>query len=460
MNLAVRRFLLLFFSVATLASCDDTTEIGVDLQDENQIGTEFTDTITINTGTVLLTDSILSFKIPPAQAGKLADPVLGTLKATTFTEVLLGGTDVKFGDNPTPDSLVLTLDYSAIYGNKTKPLTLKVYRLTENFQEKASYFTNSSLARESTPLGSATLVPQLLEKKKAFTDSTSAKKLVKIKFNQSFINELVAKSGQDPLKTQSNFREFFKGLAIVPEGDPASILTVNLKADSTKLILHYKNGADKKKHTFRFAQTDNLSFFTKFEGDRAGTPVASLNQNAAFLPSSQTGKESYIQNNTQLLTKLTFPHLQKFKEATPNIIINRAELIVPVKASSTSFLAAPPQLLMYQTNNSNRILKSANGTALAVQANKVGGLDGTAFAAPLMYDASRSRYTIDFTQHFQAMLLGKKPNTGFLLAPATVTTSQQNGTSQITPDIRPNRTIITNNETNKVKLIVYYSKLN
>ncbi|MEJ8802524.1 DUF4270 domain-containing protein [Pontibacter sp. H249] len=458
MNLAVRRFLLFFFSIATLASCDDPTDIGIDLQDENLIGTNFTDTITINTGTVLLTDSILSFRTAPAQVGYLADPVLGTLKATTYTEVALNGTDVKFGENPQVDSMVLTLDYSFIYGNKTAPLKLNVFRLTEGFQEKASYFTNTTLAKQEAPLGSTTLVPLLYEKKKQFdVDSTAAKRLVKIKLPQSLINEFVAQSGNDPLKSQANFKAFFKGLAIAPAGEPSSILALNLAADSSKIVMHYKNGADKKKHTFRLSGSA-VNYFTNFEGNRAGTAVAELSQNGDFIPATEgNGNESYIQNNTQLLTKLTLPYLENFREAAGTIIINRAELIVPVKAASTGAFSAPPQLLLYQTNNTNRILKDGSGNALTVQQNGVGQINSTAFPAALTFDNKRNRYALNITSYFQAMLLGKKPNNGLLLAPAVVTNSQS-GTS-VASDIRPFRAIISNAGDSKVQLVVYYSKL-
>ena len=459
MNLAARRLLLFFFSIVTLASCEDPTEIGIDLQDENQIGTDFTDTITINTGTVLLPDSILSFKTTPAQVGILADPVLGTVKATTYTEVGLGGTDVSFGENPQVDSMVLTLDYSAIFGNKTKPLKINVFRLTEAFQEKASYFTTTKLATEASPLASTTLVPLLYEKKKVFdVDSTAARRLIKVKLPQSLINEFVAQSGKDPLKSQANFEAFFKGLAIAPEGEPASILALNFAADSSKIVLHYKNGNDKKKHTFRF-NTSAVSFFTNFESNRAGTPVAPLTQKGDFIAAAQTGNESFIQNNTQLLTKLTIPYLQKFKDVTGTIVINRAELILPVKANSTSALAPPPQLVLYQTNNTNRILKDANGSSLTVQQSNLGQVNGTAFPAVLTYNSEKSRYTLNITSYFQAMLLGKKPNNGLLLAPASVVANQSGGYA-ITPEIRPYRAIISNTASNKVKLVVYYSKLN
>ena len=460
MNLAARRLLLFFFSIVTLASCEDTTDIGIDLEDENQLGTEFTDTITINTGTVLLPDSILSFRTTPAQVGFLADPVLGTLKATTYTEVALGGTDVSFGENPQVDSMVLTMDYSAIYGNKNKPLTINVFRLTEAFQEKASYFTTTKMATESNPLASTTLVPLLFEKKRVFdVDSTAAKRLIKVRLPRTLIDEFVAQSGKDPLKTQANFEAFFKGLALVPSGEAASILALNLASDSTKIVMHYKNGNDKKKHTFRF-NTSAVSHFTNFEGNRAGTTVASLTKKGDFIPARQTGNESYIQNNTQLVTKLTMPYLQKFKQATGNIVINRAELIIPVKANSTSAIPTPPQLVLYQTNSTNRILKDARNNPLTVQDSNLGTVNGTVFPAALSYNSEKNRYTLNITSYFQALLLDKKPNDGLLLVPATVSPDQSTGGFAISHDIRSFRTIISNTANSKVKVVVYYTKLN
>ncbi|MDX5422566.1 MAG: DUF4270 domain-containing protein [Hymenobacteraceae bacterium] len=459
MNLAARRLFVFFFSLAILASCEDPTDIGIELQDENQIGTDYTDTITINTGTVLLNDSIVSYKVSPVLVGAYADPVLGSIKASAFTEVSLGGTNVKFGDNPVADSLVLTLDYNAIYGDRTKPLTVNVHRLTEGFDEKSSYFTNSSLAYEATPLGSATVMPKLYEKAKTFEDSTAARNLVKVRISADFMNQLVAQSGQAPLATQQAFTNFLRGLAIVPVNEPASALALNMTSDSTKLVLHYRNGADKKKHTFGLARTSSIDYFTRIEADRTGSAVAELNEKGDFVPSSQTGGESYVQSNTQLLTKLTFPYLQQFKEASGNIIINRAQLIVPVKPSTSSNIAPPPQLVAYQTNNSNMILRSRSGAPLAVQQNRVGAVESTAFPSALIYDPKRSHYTLDMTAHFQAMVLGQKPNQGLLLAPASVVAASS-GALQIVQDTRPYRAILSNTEANQVKLVLYYSKLN
>ncbi len=456
MNLAVRRFLIFFFSLAALTACEDAKDIGIDLQDENQIGTDYTDTLTINTGTVLLNDSILSFKLSPAMVGKYIDPVLGSVSAGNFTEVGLGATDLKFGDNPVADSLVLTLDYNLIYGNKTAPLTINVHQLTEGFQEKSSYFTNSSLAYEATPVGSKTFVPQILKVKKNNTEVDSAV-AVKIKLDQAFLQRIVAESGKDPLKTQANFNNFLKGLALVPGDNSGNIVGFNLTSARSSFILYYKNGTEQKKHTFTFNR-DVVRSFNRITGDRTGTAVEALQAKGSFIPASETGGESYIQANTQLLTKLTIPYLNAFKEANGNIIINRAELIVPVKKSSTSTLSAPPQLVMYETNSRNEIVRNAAGTAAAVQADRSNG--GTLFPVVLTIPETKEYYTVNITAYIQSIVLGNKQNNGVLLAPANVVSSGTQSQRQIQQEPRPYRAIISNTGTDKVKLLLYYSKLN
>lgn len=451
MNLAVRRFLFFFFSVAAFTACDDPNEIGLKLQDRNQISTNYTDTLTINTGTVLLNDSIRSFKVSPALVGQFVDPELGSVKATTFTEMGLSTTNVSLGEGPVADSLVLTLDYSMIYGDKNSDLTINVHQLTERFQERASYFTNSQLAYKATPIGSKTFRPQILNSgtETAPVDSAVA---VNIRLSQQLAEALVAQSGQAPLQTQNNFNEFFKGLALVAS-DGNSIVGLNLRSSRTKMTLYYKNGETQKTQSFVITSAEN--YFTGITGDRSGTAVAELSEKGDYLPATQTGGESYIQSNTQLLTKLTFPYLEQFKQAQGNnVIINRAELIIPVKNGSTSSLAPPPQQVLYQTNSDNNLLS-------AVQQDRAFAYNSTSFPAAVNYNSEKGHYAVNITAYFQALLLGNRPNNGLLLAPArVVVTDQQSGATTIQDDTSPYRAIISNTSSNKVKLLVYYSKLN
>lgn len=456
MSSATRRLLPFFLSIFALASCEDPTEIGIELQDENLIGTTYTE-YEVKTGTVLLSDSIPALRSVPALLGKFNDPVLGSSAATTFTEVgLNAATALKFGDNPVATSLELTLDYSNIYGDKSKPLTINLYQLKEGFDEKTSYFKNSSLPYEKL-LGSATIIPELVKKKGTVNDSTIAKTFVKIQLSQEFTQSLISKSGTGDLASQQAFNTFLKGLAIVPANDAASMLALKLTADSTKMVLRYMDGTTPKKHTFLLG---SQRYFSNITTNRTGTAVAALTNNRDFVSSESTGDLSYVQTNTQLLSKLNFPELEKLKEKLGDIIINRAELILPVQNGSDATFTPVPQFVLYQTNNTNRIIRNAAGTALTVQQDVAYALNGTTSPATLQYNSEKKQYSLNMTSYIQAILLGTKPNMGLLLAPARVQQEQGGGLS-ISPEPLPYRTILSNPATGtmKAKLLIYYSKI-
>ena len=468
MNSAVRRFILFFFSIATLAACEDPTDIGIDLQEDYKIGTDYTDTLTINSGTVLLNDSILSFKKTPALIGSVIDPVLGKVTATHFTEVNLGGVNVKFGDNPVADSLMLTLDYNFLYGEPNNAITIKVYELEEGFQEKATYFTNSELAHKSTLLGSTTLVPRIHARdidgtgNAATVDSAS---LIKIKLDPAFMQKIVAESGKDALKTQKNFTNFLKGLALVVEGNTnGKLVGINvnqnaqIKSNQTALKLYYKNGTESKTHTFMLNGSEVRSF-SKITADRSGTALANLQEKGQYLSAEQTSGESYVQAGTQLFTKISIPFLKELKAKHGDFIINRAELVIPVKAGSTTTYTPPQTLVMYETNSTNRILIDTNGLPKSVQKDFTGSVNTNLYPTAMVYDSKKNQYSVNITSYVQAILTDAKPNSSLLLAPATLATGAT-GTSQIIPEILPYRAILSNTEANGMKLRVYFSKLN
>jgi hypothetical protein len=464
MNLAVRRFFLFFFSFALFAACEDPTDIGIDLQETNKIGTDYVDTLTVRTGTVLLSDSVLTYRTSPALIGAVNDPALGQVRATYYTQLNLGGTDLSFGMNPKADSIVLTLDYKLLSGKSDNPVTIKVYELAEGFQEKESYFANSELARKSNLLGSKTVIPRILSRDVNGTKTDSAR-LIRIKLDPALSQSLIAQSGKDALKNQTNFTNFLKGIALVVEGNSdAQLIALNIlpntaiKSNKTALTLYYKESTDSRDHSFLLYGPD-IKSFTNISSNRAGTALAGLQQNLQHIPSAQTSGLSYVQAGTQLFTKLSIPFLHKLKEKHGNFVINRAELIIPVQDGSTSLFAVPQRLALYITNNSNRVLKDKDGNPISVQMSSVGSTTTNLFPTALVYNSDKNHYSVNITSYLQSVLLGAKDNNSLLLAPVTFTQGA-NGAAQITPEIFPYRAILSNTAGNGVKLRIYFSKLN
>lgn len=457
MNSAARRLLLFFFSFATLTACDDPNDIGIELQDENLIGTEFTE-ISAQTATVLQTDSILAFRSPTALAGQYVDPVLGLVRASTLMEVGLNGNNLNFGSGVTADSLVLTLDYSFKYADTLKTMQVNVHRLTGAFDERTSYFTNTPFAYDPNPIGSALFQPRIDEVDVEGV-KTKRTRLLRVTLDSQLANEFLAQSGQPTFANQANFLNYFRGIAlVVPQDENGSVVGFNLTSTTSNLTLHYKSSdGTNRQHAFVLGR-DN--YFSQIASDRAATAVANLQTKGNIVPASETGGDSYVQGGTQLLTKFTFPDLAALKNSQRNIIINRAELIIPIKASSTSNnKPLPPQLVMYETNEANEILRDVTGAARTIQQDGVNPF-ATNFAATLTYNNKEGEqyYSLNITNYLQAIMTNQKPNNGLLLGAATVA-SETSGSRSVRAELSPYRAIITNTEASPVKVLIYFSKL-
>ncbi|WP_299706118.1 DUF4270 domain-containing protein [uncultured Pontibacter sp.] len=456
-NSAARRLFLFFFSFAALTACEDPKDIGIDLQDENLIGTEFTDDLTIQTGTVLQGDSILSYRTSTALVGQYADPVLGITRSVAFAEVGLNGTNVSLGENITADSLVLTLDYSFKYADTLQAMQLNVHRATSAFDERTSYFTNTPFTYDPTPIGTAAFQPRVEMVTKEGT-STKTTRLAKIKLNSELANDFAAQSGQPAFANQANFLNYFRGIALaVPEDENGSLVGFALNSASSSLVLYYKKG-DGTQGTHSFLLGTG-GYFSQITTNRAGTGIEELQNKGDFKAATETGGDSYVQGGTQLLTKITFPDLLQLKEEQGNIIINRAELIIPVKAASTgNNLSVPPQLALYETNDANNILRDQGGRFRTVQQDGANPFVYTPALLGFNRKKGKEYYNLNVTSYIQGIVMGLKPNNGLLLG-AVIATTDGNGNRSLRPEMHPYRAIVTNNEANPVKLLIYYSKL-
>jgi hypothetical protein len=458
MNLPVSRTLLSFALAFSLFSCnDDPTDIGLELQDQvNQIGTHFKDDLQINAATVLLKDSIVSFGSRPVLAGRMDDGDFGIVSARTFVEVGLPRNNLTFDTNTGADSLILSLGYSYYYGDTTRTTSLSVYELDERFDERTTYFTTSQLRIKTEPLGSVTFLPRPTGT--IPTGGTANQRripTIKLKLSLELANRILAQSEQPALVNQQSFvTQLLKGISIEPTpGAPAgSVLGFALQSDSSYISLHYTATIDNApvKRRVRFRFYDNNSQFNQFNqitADRSATPLAGLVNSSDLVASTETGNVAFLQSGTGLRTKITFPNLASLRSDASNIAINYAELVIPVKRDLFDRLPLPLQIALYETNESNRILRHSDGvTPRRVQVSGANPM-GAGSPAYLTYDADNRQYKVNITSYLQAMLYGGKPNNGLLIS------SEINGNMV-------NRAVLNMSPTERIRLRVYYSLVN
>ncbi|KAA9331731.1 DUF4270 family protein [Adhaeribacter soli] len=463
MNLRTSSVYLFLLSLITLASCEKPSDIGLNLQG-NTLGTTF-GTNAVSAATIVEPDSILAFKGKPIVVGKTTDGELGTITATHYTRVNLNGTNVTF-DAPsrTADSAVLVLSYSGYYyGDTTISITLDVKRLSEPFIDAKTYFSTDVLATDAT-LGSITFKPR---KNRLSSNGKEYSRLLRIKLDQNFANELMSKSGTADFSTQEAFRNYLKGIAIAPAANSASgsIIGLNTSPDSAGtqlsiagLNLYFKDQAGKtKSHNFTLSPD---AYFNGIKADRQGKLKIAP---AMEVPSAETGDVTYIQENTGVKTRITFPGLENFKDGKGNVYINYAELILPVKAGTIGSIGTVTRpssgIFLYESTPGKRVAKTSGGVAYAVQRGDAPAL-GITRPLRALYNTDSSFYKADITSYVQALVDKQKPNNGVIVSPVPEDSFTATAAGLAFPGtITVNRSIIST-AGKGIQLRIYYSTLN
>lgn len=252
------------------------------------------------------------------------DPVFGRTHAFVFTQVSLPKSAFTFdGTGQTLDSVVLSLSYSGYTGDSSTPQTFRVYRMSETgFNIDSNYAYNKALAYTPQVIGTATVTPLSLRDSVSVYGAKETAQL-RIRLSDAFGQELLNQKSDGAFATDSAFRAYLKGFAIVPDtnlGTNRNMIYLNLANSNTKLTVFYKNTTDDSlRATMAFDQyaSAHANYFTRnYNGSQA----------ARFINTNNPNGDSILFLNAApgLYTKFTIPGLENF----PNVLINKAELVI------------------------------------------------------------------------------------------------------------------------------------
>ena len=460
---------LSFLFLFTLVSCEKPTDIGLGLQGENNLLGTTLEKMKVEAGTVVQPDSIVAFKNNPILVGKATDGEFGTITAGHYTEIGLNGTGNPFPDlapGTQADSMVLVLAYNGYYyGDTTANLTVDVLKLDENFKDDNTYFTSSAIPG-NTVLGSLTFKPRYNRTK---IKGKAGSRLLRIPLDKNFADQILNKSGKPELSTQADFRNFWKGIGIVPAANSASgsIVGFSFIPDTAgtaigKLAgvnLYYKDKNNQpKSHNFSFS---GYYYFNSVMVSGPGklTTLAKGQE----LKSTDSNNEVYFQENTGVKTYISLPEIATFKNGKGNIYINHAELVLPVKDKSTSpgggkVTKAPEGIILYESTHSKRVAKTTSGVSFAIQRGEASAF-GISRPARALYVADSGFYKVNITSYIQALLDGKKTNNGIIVSPMAEDAFTATASGLAFPGtVAANRAIIDAGP-GKIKLRIYYTQL-
>ena len=378
-----------------LSACDnENSNIGYDLLGD-LVGTEFTDTITLQAYSVL-EDTITTSGTSAHILGHLSDPVFGNSNAGIYTELALGGGAVNFGSNPAIDSVVLTLQISTFYGDTNSAVGIRVHQLTENMDKTATYHQTSTLRYDPTPLNYQLTGYTIQPNSAVVVDTSVYSAHLRIRLSQSF--------GQYLLNHESDLNnrlsDFFKGLyieAVSHTGNCGYMFSSSMTSALTGLTLYYHN-SDSQGMRYTLSCTDNCARFTHISHDynasQSNNFVSEVLQNQTTIGSQVL----YLQGGGGVKTHISFPSLEHaFDQYDNRVVIHRADLVISNVDRYEPFLTQPVALTIQGIGKSDSSIRFLPDDDYYTNSSYYGGL----------YDADNHEYRIRVTKYVQQLILGQ-----------------------------------------------------
>lgn len=417
----------------------DTTDIGSDLlpavDNVHTFAQEFP--ITTTQG-IFNPDSSVITRADDHALGKINnDPLFGTTTANVYAQFKpsfypfywgnAGDTIVGF------DSVVLCLSYKGYWGDSLAPLSLEVREVEAGglwdslYQSRrVDYVPNTGAVVGNASIDLTKVSNYVVYRNKR----DSVRNHIRIKLSSSFANSLFARdtlaAGNNSFRSDSAFRVFQKGLAIIANGSGNCIMYTNLTDSMSRLEVHYrkKNGGlpDTTFTSLRMISsptTNNLASVTSNSilRNRVGAEIAGANPDYIYL---QTSPGTYANLAIQALDTLS------------NRIIHRAEIVmeqVPDNAYLDSAFTSPDFLYLDLIDTGSAPIKwkpvyfDLNYGAQYDPDFKVAnyfpgsGIDYFTFGGFVRYKTdgigSRRFYNFNITRHVQQIVTKHTPNYTF-----------------------------------------------
>ena len=347
--------LLLFFTACTKL---DTTQLGRDLIPAVDNINTFELFLPVVANSYIVDDSTRLNSADAHVVGGISnDALFGSSKASMFFELKPNIYPYEFGHKDSIkqtsttgfDSAVLILSYVGYYGDSSAPVTFKLYEVDKKMQFDTLVRPNYDLKPNLAPnmgkfWGQKTMAAN------QFNDSIPIKRgdsvyqtvinQLRIPLDQTKARELFYKDSIGGLGSDSLFKTYLPGFALVADASPQTLFY--FKLGSSKIEFYYRENPSKPdtvSATFGF--TALCGHATKFERNRSGAEL-----NNWLAPNLTDGNDQvYIQTTPGVSAALKIKGL----DTLSNKLIHRAELRVTqlgIPTGIESQLEAPPALYL------------------------------------------------------------------------------------------------------------------
>jgi Domain of unknown function (DUF4270) len=426
--------IFLFTAVSFLNSCKkEVSDIGLGIQpDADLLNATVIDTFQIES-TTEFEDSLRTDELSTNMLGSYVDPIFGKASSDIYTQFGISGA-VSTIDivNTTIDSVKLQIRYSGFYG-ELDPQTFSVKRITEKFFKDSAYYSNDVLTTDGIELirpGFETITPDVSSEVVVGADTLNPMLLLDLDttLGSSILNSIAGGS----LLSETAFNDFFYGLHISVNnvGQPVNsggLFYFDMLNAQTKLVVYYTENTVSKQLSFPVGT--NQARFSHFEHDYTGTPVE-----AAMTTPALGQQFFYAQTMSGVQGAIKIKGIDGLKELG-NVIINKAELYLPVQYYTADPYSVSPNAFIFYKN------AEGGANVLVDQLSSFTTYGGA-------YDNTAKAYVFNIGRHIQQVVKGDIDNLGYILN--TSGSSVSGGRIVFSGQSSPNR--------EKPYLKVYYTK--
>lgn len=385
--LTITSFILILF----IASCRDENSAAGGKWVTSSFRTIQTDTCTVKLSTIL-SDSLATSGDSVCQIGHRNDDLWGDIDASFYTEYEVPTISFNESSDYRFDSITIRFYTSGNYlGDTLASQRIHLHTLKENVSLNEGYLYNSSSIRYSTePLASVSITPtpgQKYQKTEIRLPDT---------WGETWFNMMLDESKY--MESQEYFRDYFKGLAFIPDINGNCINGFQVNDSSLCITIHYHlTETEATEQTITFTPSSTLTF-NKVSCNRSSTPFAALKPGTGYaLSSGETTHQAYLQGMTGMYLAIDFPHLNNLRGEGELVSIESAVLqLYPVRGTYDGFYPLPETLTLYTANEDNiteSVITDIAGTSVQT---------GSLVTDNIMYE--ETYYSFDITSFLQSNL--------------------------------------------------------
>ena len=471
--------LTLLIGLFLFASCKNTSNIGLDVDPNTAIQGTLVNDQQVTSQTLKEPDFNTSI-LTQHPIGYMVDPIFGKTESSVGMTVTPPSLSYDFKTSPVLDSAVLVLNLAPqFYGDTaTSRYSIDVYQLTAPILKlKAS----DAIPHNGTLLGNfnSKIFPNTKIK---ITDIVVGGKdtartvpaQIRIPLNKAFIQNTILTLPTTGTSTSDKFVQYFKGLYAeinkTSSTGTGGVAFLDFAGTNSYLQLVYKttnasSGIDTVSTNFPIG-TSSGTVTANINHDYTSTAVKTQLDNPGPAANPTQYGVTYLQDLGGVRTKISFPTLKNFTTTYGKAIINKAELVVDLSAGTFALPFAPSQRLsLYRWDIASQEVnlpdhdQSGTSSTGATYTGDARAKSDAVFGG--YYDSLKNRYVFNVTAYVQDIIDGTKIDYGTYIAPSSLTATAFNlGTSRTT--YSASRAVIGTfgSTTNRLKLNIYYTKIN